>query len=423
MTTPARGKLKYGSVSFDLFEARDGRIGFRYKLGSRWRQCLRRDLSRLKRDAERIALALLNAETAAADITAEDRRIFIAAREHLAPIGLDVDRAARLLTEAAKNAGGIDRVVEASRWFNRAQPAARAIATADVTARFIRKLRADGRSEIYVKKMRQDLDKFCARFPDIISAPRAPEIDDWVSSIASGLRRRRNLLAKLRTLFNFARDNGALPENFRTEAEKIKLPPIKRRPPAMYTPHEFRLLMLQCYRPANRRSGRKDYSDFIPPLAIGAFAGLRWSEIRNLDWQRDVHFEHRVIDVGDENKTGHRQVPIHDNLFAWLSPWRGSSGPVCPFTRPDNSLRRLAERAGLPVGNRRYANALRKSYVSYRMAITKNAPAVSEETGHSVSELKKTYLRRQLEAAGIEWFAFAPDVEDNVKITPLFRHG
>jgi integrase len=368
-----------------------------------------------------MAFAILKDDASAAGIDSQDRRIYISARDSLAPLGLDVDRGARILVDAAKSAGGIDRVLEACRWFNRAQPNLRSLSTSEVVARFLRKLRADGASDIYISKMEDDLEKFVGRFPGMIGDYQAHEIDDWLLSLGIGMRRRRNFLTKLRTAFNFARDNGALPESFRTEVEKIKLPPIKRRAPAIYTPQEFRLILLQCYRTADRRSGRLDYSEFIPALTIGAFAGLRWAEIQRLDWQRDVHFDHGIIDVGDENKTGHRQVPILPNLAAWLRPWQGSLGKVCPFGRPDNIIHRLGKRAGLPVGARRYANALRHSYVSYRMAITKNAPVVSEECGHSIAELKKSYLRRQLEPAAVAWFEFAPDVDDNVKITPLFR--
>jgi len=424
--------LKFGSVSFPLFATKDGRIGFRYKPGKDWEQCIRTKLSSLREDAERVALSLLNNDTAARDMSIEDGRVYVTSRELLDPLGLTVDRAARLLVDAARSAGGVDRVVEACRWFNRTQPNLKTATTTEVCQKFIRTLRADGKSAIYVDKMEQDLEKFCERFPGPISECNANDIDDWLLSLGIGQRRRRNLISKLRTAFNHARDYGALPESLRTETEKLKLPAIKRRAPQIYQPEEFKLVVLQCYRPADRKSGRLDYSDFIPPLTIGAFAGLRWAEILDLDWQRDVHFFpeptqydgetiYGIIDVGDENKTGHRQVPILPNLAAWLAPWRGSTGKVCTFSRPDNVLARLRRRARLSDEPRRYSNALRKSFVTYRMAIKRNANLVSEETGHSPAELKKSYLRRQLESIALLWFGFAPDPADNVLITPLFR--
>ncbi|HKP92701.1 MAG TPA: hypothetical protein VJS88_02300, partial [Chthoniobacterales bacterium] len=99
--------LKFGSVSFPLFATKDGRIGFKYKCGSGWKRCLRRSIEDLRSDADRIALSLLNAETAAADMSAEDRRIYISARDVLAPIGVAVDVAARDVVEAHRLSGGI----------------------------------------------------------------------------------------------------------------------------------------------------------------------------------------------------------------------------------------------------------------------------------------------------------------------------
>jgi len=46
--------LKFGNVSFDVFATKDRRVDFRYKLSSKWEQCIRRPIVDLKSDAERI---------------------------------------------------------------------------------------------------------------------------------------------------------------------------------------------------------------------------------------------------------------------------------------------------------------------------------------------------------------------------------
>jgi integrase len=419
LPTGVPASLKFGSVSFRVFTTKEGRFGFRYKSGSSWKQAIRSDLRHLRADAERIALSITNAETEALDVDASDRRIYVAAREVLAPMGVDVDRAARILRDAADAAGGVDRIVEACKWFGRVQPTAAAVQVAVVIEEYIRKLRSDGQSAIYIEKMEADLEAFSAAFPREIASCRTKEIDDWLLSREVGPRRRRNLLGKIVSLFNFARRRNYLPETLKTEAEKTTRPKVPREAPKIYSPDELNLLIVQCYQEPDARYGRKGYEDFVAPLVIGAFAGLRWAEIQSLDWQRDILWDEGYISVGDENKTGHRQPPIHPNLAKWLAPYRGRMGAVCPFARPDNIIRRLGMRAGLPVGGRRYANALRHSYVSYRMAITKNAPLVAEECGHSISELKRSYLRRQLEAAARKWFAIEPGEAANVIPLPF----
>ena len=64
--------------------------------------------------------------------------------------------------------------------------------------------------------------------------------------------------------------------------------------------------------------------DFLPCLAVGAFAGLRSAEIERLEWN-DMRLAERCIVVGaDKAKTASRRVvPMADNLAAWLAPTRG----------------------------------------------------------------------------------------------------
>jgi hypothetical protein len=103
--------LKFGNVSFDIYATADDRLGFRYKLGSEWKQAIRGNIEALREDAERISLSLLNGDTAADQIDAEDRRIYISAREQLAPFQIAVDRGGLQVVQscAAKPAIGQHR--------------------------------------------------------------------------------------------------------------------------------------------------------------------------------------------------------------------------------------------------------------------------------------------------------------------------
>jgi integrase len=73
------------------------------------------------------------------------------------------------------------------------------------------------------------------------------------------------------------------------------------------------------------------FPDFLPCLAIGAFAGLRSAEIERLEWQ-DIHFNEKLIVVAaSKAKTASRRiVPLHDNLAVWLAPYAGRQGRVWP---------------------------------------------------------------------------------------------
>jgi hypothetical protein len=135
-----------------------------------------------------------------------------------------------VLRDAAAAAGGVDRIIEACKWFGRVQPVASAITVPALIEEYIRKLRSDGQSNIYVEKMEADLNTFAISFPREIASCRSKEIDDWLLARNVGLRRRRNLLGKITSLFNFARLRNYLPENLKTEAEKISSPNASRCP-------------------------------------------------------------------------------------------------------------------------------------------------------------------------------------------------
>ncbi len=411
--------LKFGSISFPVFTTKDKRIGFRYKVGSQWKQAIRSDVDDLRADADRIALSILNAETETRDMSAADRRIYIAAREYLASAGidLDVDAGIRILVNAARHAGSVENIIKACQSFSHTSGELLEATTAVIVAKFIHNLASDGVSTIYIKKMGDDLGKFAARFPCPICEVKAGPMEEWLREMPIGLRRRRNLIDKLVILFKFARKNKALPPQLITEAEMIKRPKIQRKAPQIYTPEEIGLLIAQCAQRPDKKTGLRDYWNFLPSLCIGAFAGLRMAEIQNLDWNQ-VHWDDGVIEVGEENKTGYRLVPIEPNLMSWIAPFRKARGKVCEYKRPDHVMTSLRKRAGLPRDAYRYSNALRHSCVSYQVAVTKNMPLVAYNSGHSVAELKKSYNRASLEKVGKQWFSITRD-ENNVIQMPL----
>jgi integrase len=155
-------------------------------------------------------------------------------------------------------------------------------------------------------------------------------------------------------------------------------------------------------------------TDFVPVLAIGAFAGLRTSEILSLDW-RDVRLKERVIKVVHRKArcAGTRLAPIPDNLFAWLSALAKKTGPVWPrgvewkerertMTAAQNAT---ADAARLLPWRR---NGLRHAFCSYRVAATQDVPRTALEAGNSVSTIFAHYRALAAEAEGKGWFAIMP---------------
>jgi hypothetical protein len=105
-----------------------------------------------------------------------------------------------------------------------------------------------------------------------------------------------------------------------------------------------------------------------------------------------------------KSNTGRRYVPMQPNLIAWLHPYRKTKGPVCETVNLTNALRRIAAKAGVEYKR----NALRNSFISYRVAVTKDIAKVAHEAGNSVQEIADSYLKELTERQGLAWFGIAP---------------
>jgi integrase len=133
--------------------------------------------------------------------------------------------------------------------------------------------------------------------------------------------------------------------------------------------------------------------EIIPFFAIGLFAGLRVDEIKKLDWKY-IDLEHRKIDLTwfPTKTLQPRWVPIHDNLKEILKPYVRTEGPVTP--RSYQRLRKLREKAEKAAGLWPWPqNALRHSYISYRLALIEDVAKVALEAGHDPKTLAAWYRR------------------------------
>ena len=164
----------------------------------------------------------------------------------------------------------------------------------------------------------------------------------------------------------------------------------------------------------------------IPFLTIGAFAGLRHAEIQRLDWS-EVRLEDGFIEVkaGKAKTASRRLVPIHDNMRSWLLPHQKPHGPVCPYVNMSKQLLRLAEctnevwQGEAAPGKFEWKhNALRHSFISYRVAETQNVAQVALEAGNSPRVVFSNYRELVRPADARKWFAIEPNAEGKVLMLP-----
>ena len=194
--------------------------------------------------------------------------------------------------------------------------------------------------------------------------------------------------------------------------------------PTIFSPHDITCFLAHAL------------PELIPFLAIGTFAGLRSAEIERLDWS-EVHLVERFIEVkASKAKTASRRiVPIPENLARWLAPHAKPEGAVVPFDNvakqigwlveaTNEGLQAAAEEAGQSPSKVRplswKKNALRHSFISYRVAEIQNVTQTALECGNSPAIIFRHYreLVRPVEAKA--WFGIAP--EDTSKIAVLTPH-
>lgn len=276
-------------------------------------------------------------------------------------------------------------------------------ATKEVTEEMLKAKKGDGLSEIYLQHLRYDLEKFTGRFHGNLGTVAGTEIDDWLRDLGVAPRTRNNLRTSVQTLFNYAKARKYLPKDH----DEIGAVPLAKDGDGkieVFTPGEL-VEILAC---ADKR--------LIGFLALGAFAGIRHAEILRLDW-KDIRLEDGIIKIrAAKAKTASRRtIPLLDNLRAWLAPHCKVSGPVCVYRNVASELTRLVRDINARRKERMVngafmwkKNALRHSFISYRVAAIQNVAQVALEAGNSPQMIFRHYRELVTEQEAKVWFSIMP---------------
>ena len=116
---------------------------------------------------------------------------------------------------------------------------------------------------------------------------------------------------------------------------------------------------------------------------------------------------------------------MSENLAKWLAPHAKPEGRVVPFENVNTQIGWLVEdtNAGLrradkvtPV--RWKKNALRHSFISYRVADVQNVHQVALECGNSPAIIFKHYREVVRPAEAKKWFGIQPNADGKVTVIP-----
>src|SRR5262249_41984992 len=258
--------------------------------------------------------------------------------------------------------------------------------------------RKDGRAPSYVYDLNLKLSRFCRDFGDRpVAAVTVEEIDKWLRDLDYSPKSRADYRANIGVLFSQAERLGMIERNRVLRTAKPKL---VDNPPEIFAVDELRALLEAAHRIA---------PDVLPMLGIGAFTGLRDSEIKSLDWN-EVNLARGFVEVkaAKAKSARRRLVPILPNLAEWLKPYSTMKGHVVPQGARDK-LDRVRKEAGLA---RWPKNGLRHSFASYRLAAIHDAPRVASELGHTSPQmLYSTYREVVLPEEAERYWKIAPASE------------
>lgn len=418
-------EIKRGSVTVKIYTAKNranGKSYDQYTLvyydGSQRRKKNFGDLEEAKREGALCAAKFASGDLEALRLTSADRAIYLQSLAELRPLNVPLNVAVLEYAAAMKLLPAGATLKEAVEFFRRRSPANLEVRTVrQVVDELLAAKRAANLSKVHLSDLESRLGRFADAFQMNIGGVSGKLVQAWLNQMNLSGRTKWNNLQAVGALFRFAIKQKFLPKDALEEIKSVQQVKLNEGEIEIFTPSEMRELLATA-RP-----------ELVPWLAIAGFAGLRSAELQRLDWS-EVNLTERHIEItAKKAKTAARRLaPITDNLAAWLTPYAKASGKVTCFDSWWNQLPKLVEEINSLRMKLKQAdkfvwkhNALRHSFISYRVADIQNVAQVALEAGNSPQMIFSNYRQLVTPTAAKAWFAIAPPGAS--KIVPMNAHS
>jgi integrase len=378
-----------------------------YHIGGKRHRLHFNDFEKATSEAEAKAAQLSRGDIDALQLTGRDRLVYGRALEAVKEFDRPLDAVAIEYSDARKLLDGVP-LVDAARFYARHH--GRGIKrkpVADAVDAMIAAKTAKGVSAVYIADLRYRLGAFKEAFHCDVSALVPDDVARFFDGLALSPRSYNNFLRTLRTFFGFAQRHGWLSKEADLLA-RVEKRSEKRAPVEIFTPNE----LTELFKNAS--------AEVAPCLALAAFAGLRSAEILRLDW-RDIERHAGFIEVAAHKaKTAARRiVPLLSNLARWLAIAPRNGARVWPDTKDCffKAMRDAADNAKIKWKQ----NALRHSFISYRLAEIQDVNRLALEAGNSPQMIFRHYRELATPEQARTWFSIAPEAASNVVPIRLSR--
>ncbi len=273
-----------------------------------------------------------------------------------------------------------------------------------------------GRAKRYCSDLENRLTRLETVFPKkAIGDLTTSDLDTFLSDLKVAPGTVNTFRRDIRTLWSFADKRGWAQARI---AKNTELATTSASAPGILTPEQAEKLI----------ANSTDHQ-LLAFVCIGLFSGLRVAEIKKLDWS-DVDLKSKFINVsaGNSKTRSRRLVPIVPNLAAWLRKIPQKKGRIVKRElRHDWDLARIGAGFGPFFSNNQAVkaaqmvknqprkdlipwpdNAMRHSFVSYRLADTGNAAQTALESGHDQAVLFRHYRELVRPNAAKKYFSIRP---------------
>lgn len=359
--------------------------------------------------AQRVARQLSERQVVAASLTNGQAADYAAAVQALKPHGVTLLAAADALAKCLEAVGDLSGLHAAVKFYTARHRRVTRKPVSEVVAELLAVKESRRNSPRYLQDLRVRLARFADAFRKDCCDVTTAEVQAWLDSLKLSTQSYMNFRRVAHLLLEFAVARGFAADNPVAGTESLA---VGDGDVEIFKPAEIRRLLAAAS------------PDFLPCLAIGAFAGLRSAEIERLAWA-DIRLAERHIVIGaSKAKTASRRVvPISENLAAWLAPYAAQTGAVWKGTHEAFYITQQTTAAATEVPAdvensipakppvKWKQNALRHSYASYRFALTNDAGRVAGECGNSAAVIHRHYRELVKLADAERWFAVKPDGE------------
>jgi integrase len=263
----------------------------------------------------------------------------------------------------------------------------------DVVARFLKAKTGAGIQ--VVKNHNHIFEEIKAAFGEsYLDAITAPQLGVWLAKREHPSTRntfRKHVVA----LWRWAQKQGYLSREIKTEAEQTDR--------ATEAPQDIGIISARTFRDVLQHI-RAKHREYIAPLVLAGFCGLRRSEVHRQKWS-DIELGRKFLRVtkGKRGTPSRRLVPLCDAAVSWLMLVGDRTDDVCSNLAMDR-IRDIGRVAKFVLPE----NCFRHSFISARVAQTGNVAETSLEAGNSPTIIFKHYRELMTKGEGEAWFESAP---------------